>query len=112
MADLSTRRPLQTAAILIVILLVVALLATLAPPAMQRTVVEAMIKLTVVVGLFIFVGHSGVFSFGHVAFMAIGGYMSAILTLSPARKDTLLDLPGFIEQLQLPWPVAMVLVIV
>ena len=71
------------------------LVATLAPPAMQRTVTEALIKLIVVVGLFIFVGNSGVFSFGHVAFMAIGGYISAILTLSPARKDTLLDLPGW-----------------
>jgi branched-chain amino acid transport system permease protein len=104
-------RPLQTAAILIGVLLVVALVATQVPPAMQRTVVEAMIKLIVVVGLFIFVGNSGVFSFGHVAFMAVGGYMSAVLTLSPARKETLLDLPGTIEALQLPWPVAMAIVI-
>lgn len=104
-------RPLQTAAILIVVLLGVALVATLAPPAMQRTVVEAMIKLTVVVGLFVFVGNSGVFSFGHVAFMAVGGYMSAVLTLTPARKETLLDLPGFLEALQLPWPVAMIAVV-
>jgi branched-chain amino acid transport system permease protein len=112
MPDLSIRRPLQTAAIIIAILLAVVLVATLAPPAMQRTVTEALIKLTVVVGLFIFVGHSGVFSFGHVAFMAIGGYMSAILTLSPARKDTLLDLPGFIEAMHLPWPVALPLVLI
>ncbi len=103
-------RPLQTAAILIVILLGVTLAATIAPPAMQRTVVEAMIKLVVVVGLFIFVGHSGVFSFGHVAFMAIGGYMSAVLTLSPARKSVLLDLPAALEALQLPWPIAMLAV--
>lgn len=112
MTDHSALRPLQTAAILILILLGIALLATTAPPALQRTVIEAMIKLVVVVGLFIFVGHSGVFSFGHIAFMAIGGYMSAILTLAPARKDTLLDLPGVIEALQLPWPVAMLVVLV
>lgn len=104
-------RPLQTAAILLLLLLTVALIATAAPSAMQRTIVEAMIKLVVVVGLFIFVGNSGVFSFGHVAFMAIGGYMSAILTLSPARKSVLLDLPGSIEALQLPWPVALVIVV-
>jgi branched-chain amino acid transport system permease protein len=111
MAGNSMFRPLQTAAILILILLAVALIATATPPAMQRTIVEAMIKLVVVVGLFVFVGHSGVFSFGHVAFMAIGGYMSAILTLAPARKEVLLDLPGVIETLQLPWPVAMLVVI-
>lgn len=100
-------RPLQTAAILIAVLLAVTLAATLFPPALQRTVTEAMIKLAVVVGLFIFVGNSGVFSFGHVAFMAIGGYLSAILTLAPMRKATLLDLPPLLESLQLPWPVAM-----
>lgn len=110
MADTAIR-PLQTAAILIAILLVVALVATQAPPAMQRTVVEAMIKLVVVVGLFIFVGNSGVFSFGHVSFMAIGAYTSAVLTLPPVRKDTLLDLPGALEALQLPWPVAMLVVV-
>jgi branched-chain amino acid transport system permease protein len=111
MSNDTALRPLLTAAILILLLLAVALIATATPPAMQRTVVEAMIKLIVVVGLFIFVGNSGVFSFGHVAFMAIGGYMSAILTLSPARKSVLLDLPGSIEALQLPWPVALVIVV-
>lgn len=110
MVDDTAYRPLQTAAILILILLAATLLAGMAPPALQRTIIEAMIKLVVVVGLFIFVGHSGVFSFGHVAFMAIGGYMSAILTLSPARKSVLLDLPGALEALQLPWPAAMLLV--
>lgn len=104
-------RPLHTAAILIGTLLLIVLVATLFPPALQRTVTEAMIMLVVVAGLFIFVGNSGMFSFGHVAFMAIGGYMSALLTLAPARKHTLLSLPAAIESLQLPWPVAMVIVV-
>ena len=105
------RAKMQTAAILIGALLVTVLVATQFPPALQRTVTEALIMLVVVVGLFIFVGNSGVFSFGHVAFMAIGGYMSGLLTLAPARKDTLLDLPAAIEALQLPWPVAMLIVV-
>lgn len=104
-------RPLHTALLLIGALLAVVLLAQLFPPATQRIVIEAMVKLTVVVGLYIFVGNSGVFSFGHVAFMAIGGYMSAILTLSPERKATLLDLPAALEALQLPWPVAVPIVV-
>jgi branched-chain amino acid transport system permease protein len=94
-------RPLITACLLAIILLGVACLASFAAPAMQRTVVEALIKLTVVVGLFIFVGNSGVFSFGHISFMALGGYTSAILTLTPARKSVLLDLPLPLESLQL-----------
>ena len=87
------RNPLQTAALLIVVLLAVALVSTLAPPALQRTITEALVKLVVVIGLYIFVGNSGVFSFGHIAFMAIGGYASAILTIAPMKKAVALDLP-------------------
>ena len=37
-------------------------------------------------------------------FMALGGYISAILTIAPAKKAVLLDLPPFLEALQLAWP--------
>lgn len=100
--------PWQSAAFLLAIMVAVALVATLAPPALQRTVTEAFIKLTVVIGLYIFVGNSGVFSFGHVGFMAIGGYVSAILTILPAKKQVALDLPPFLETLQLPGLAALV----
>jgi branched-chain amino acid transport system permease protein len=100
-------RDWQSAALLLAIMITVALLATLAPPAMQRTVTEAFVKLVVVIGLYIFVGNSGVFSFGHVGFMAIGGYVSAILTILPAKKQVALDLPPFLETLQLPGLAAM-----
>ena len=105
-----TPRPLQTAVLLIGILLAATLVSMLVPPALQRTVTETLIKVVVVIGLYIFVGNSGIFSFGHVAFMSLGAYGSALLTLAPARKDALLDLPPWLESLQLPWPVAMILV--
>jgi branched-chain amino acid transport system permease protein len=101
----------QTPLLLIAILIVVALLGSLAAPAMQRTVTEALVKLTVVIGLYIFVGNSGVFSFGHIAFMALGGYISAILTILPAKKHVALKLPMFLEAAQLPGPVAMLIAI-
>jgi branched-chain amino acid transport system permease protein len=104
-------RSWQSAALLLAIMVVVALLATLAPPALQRTVTEAFIKLTVVIGLYVFVGNSGVFSFGHVGFMAIGGYVSAILTILPAKKQVALDLPVFLETLQLPALAALIVAI-
>src|SRR5262249_33613979 len=56
----------------------------------------------VVIGLYIFVGNSGVVSFGHISFMALGGYVSAILTMTPQKKHVLLQLPSFLESLQLP----------
>jgi branched-chain amino acid transport system permease protein len=96
------RNPLHTALLLALILLVVAAIANFFPPALQRTVTQAMIMLVVVIGLYNFCGNSGVFSFGHVAFMALGGYTSAILTILPGKKEVALDLPVWLEQIQLP----------
>ncbi len=42
-------------------------------------------------------GFLGLFSLGHPAFMTLGGYVSAILTMPAARKDLMLpDLPAFL----------------
>ena len=82
-----------TATVISVVLLLVVLAAGYTAPALQRTVIEALIDLVVVVGLYIFVGNSGVVSFGHVSFMAIGGYASAILTMTAQKKHVLLQLP-------------------
>lgn len=61
----------------------------------QRLVVAAMIQVVLVVGLFVFVGISGVLSFGHLAFAAVGGYACAIVTMDPALKELVLPtLPG------------------
>lgn len=109
MAETSTpvaHNPLRTALLLALILLVVAAMAGFFPPALQRTVTQAMIMLVVVTGLYTFCGNSGVFSFGHIAFMAIGGYASAILTILPGKKEVSLDLPLWLEQIQLPVSVA------
>jgi branched-chain amino acid transport system permease protein len=100
------RNPLRTALLLALILLAVAAIANFFPPALQRTATQAMIMVVVVTGLYTFCGNSGVFSFGHVAFMAIGGYTSAILTILPGKKEVALDLPLWLEQLQLPVSVA------
>jgi branched-chain amino acid transport system permease protein len=91
-----------TATAISVVLLLVVLAAGYTAPAFQRTVIESLIDLLVVVGLYIFIGNSGVVSFGHISFMAIGGYASAILTMTVQKKHVLLQLPGFLEHIQLP----------
>ena len=70
----------------------------------------SVINLIVVVGLYTFVGVSGVFSFGHAAFMAIGAYTSAILVIPPETKKFVLpDLPGFLASAHLdPLPATIV----
>ena len=78
----------------------------LGPDSLDRVVVGMVINLILVVGLYTFVGLSGVFSFGHAAFMAIGAYTAAILTIPPETKPFVLpDLPGFLGDLHLdPFP--------
>ena len=47
-------------------------------------------------------GFTGLFSLGHIGFMALGVYISAILTLSLEKKAVLLpDLPGWLAGLHL-----------
>jgi branched-chain amino acid transport system permease protein len=60
--------------------------------ALEQTVIEALIKIVAVVGLCIFIGNSGIMSFGHVAFMGIGAYAAAWQTCCPTLKPIIM--PG------------------
>jgi branched-chain amino acid transport system permease protein len=68
----------------------------------QRVVIGLAIDIILVVSLNLSNGFTGVFSLGHVGFMAIGAYTSAILTLPLHAKATNLpDLPGWLAGVQL-----------
>lgn len=63
----------------------------------ERITITFLINLILVMGLQSFVGNSGVMSFGHLSFMAIGAYTAAILTTPPEIKQlSLPDAPGFL----------------
>jgi branched-chain amino acid transport system permease protein len=88
---------------LLLIVLAVALAASFAPAVLQRRATLALINLVAVVGLYVFVGNSGVLAFGNVAFMAVGAYVSALLSIMPGAKAVFLpDLPQFLAQAELP----------
>jgi branched-chain amino acid transport system permease protein len=90
------------AAVLCSVLAVATLLGTLGGPRLDRATGIALIMVTVVVGVKLFVGDSGIFSFGHVAFMAIGAYTTAIVMMAPAQRAFQLpELPGFLARLEL-----------
>jgi branched-chain amino acid transport system permease protein len=55
-----------------------------------------------VIGLQVFSGNSGILSFGHAGFVALGAYASGILTMPSAMKGTVLpNLPGWIAGIEL-----------
>ncbi len=68
----------------------------------QRVATDAMIKLTIVVGIYMFAGNSGVLSFGHISFLGLGAYSAAWLTISPSIKASLMPgLPAWLIALEL-----------
>ena len=86
-------RTISTPVILAALLLVIALVAFLnASGPFNQTVIEIFIKVVLVVGLYVFIGNSGVMSFGHIGFTCLGAYMTAWLTIPPPMKK--MALPG------------------
>ncbi len=68
----------------------------------QRIVIGLCISIILVVSLNLSSGFTGVFSLGHIGFMAIGAYTAAILTLPLSLKLAYLpDLPAWLETTQL-----------
>jgi branched-chain amino acid transport system permease protein len=99
----------STPVVLCGLVAVVALIGSLGGGNWERTAVEALIAIVAVVGLHLFSGNTGIISFGHPLFAAIGAYASTVLTLPEGRKSfSLPALPGLLARQELPWVVAAV----
>ena len=68
------------------LLIIVALVSSFGDRVLERTVTEGLIRIVMVVALYLFVGNSGVLSFGHIGFTAIGAYAVAWQTCRPSLK--------------------------
>ena len=83
----------------------------------RHTVDEYVLSIINFVGIYIILsvslnmtnGFTGLFSLGHPGFMAIGGYVTAILTFPVARKAMFLELPQWLADLQLPFLPAVII---
>jgi branched-chain amino acid transport system permease protein len=76
----------STPVLLIALAVIATLLSSLGPGYIGQVALQAIVTGVMVVGLYIFVGNSGVLSFGHLAFAMIGGYAGALLTLPSIFK--------------------------
>jgi branched-chain amino acid transport system permease protein len=75
-----------------------------------RVATDFFIVAGLVVALQVFVGNSGIVSFGHVAFFGTGAYVAALVTIPPAIKAVALpELPGAIQDLEAGLALAVVL---
>ena len=111
---LEVRYSLKGIVLLVIPILVLTLTAHLFfSDSVQSILTGLFINLIAVLGLYMFIGTSGVPSFGHVAFMGIAAHLQALLTLSPTIKKMLLpDLPVWLARVQLDlWPAMLVTVL-
>lgn len=75
--------------------------------AREDLVTQMLINAIVVTGIGVYVGNTGVMSFGHVGFGAIAGYAFAVLAISPERKAQIIpDAPFGLADVSLPPAVA------
>ena len=87
---------------LMALTLVAFLVARAGPPSLMQAGSTMLINMVIVVGLYMFIGNSGLFSFGHTAFVAVGAYVTAILTIAPETKEALMpELPGLLQDVHM-----------
>jgi branched-chain amino acid transport system permease protein len=88
----SRLRSVQSLVASIALLLVVALIGSGATAATQQDFITALISATIVYGLYVFIGNSGVISFGQISFVAIGAFSAGLFTIPTQPKHFVL--PG------------------
>ncbi len=97
----------RTRVIFLLVLLLGAGLVTLARLTLDNYLLAIInfigIYIILAVSLNITNGFAGLFSLGHPGFMAIGGYVTAILTFPVSRKTMFLELPAWLSDLTLPF---------
>ncbi len=99
----SSRQHFTAAALAIIVLAVAGVVvAGLFGAAAERVLTVFFISLIAVTGIGVYSGNSGILSFGHVAFMGIGAYVSGLLTLPAGLKmATLRGLPDWLAATEL-----------
>lgn len=77
-------------AVPLALVLATAALGSQLSPVRQLEFDDALVNVAIVVALYVFIGNSGVLSFGHVSFVAVGAYLSGILSLGAEQKNFVL----------------------
>jgi branched-chain amino acid transport system permease protein len=66
------------------------LLGTLASISTQTYFIDTLVKVSIVVALYVFIGNSGVLSFGHISFVALGAWTAGVLSVPTSEKPAIM----------------------
>jgi branched-chain amino acid transport system permease protein len=72
------------------VVVVAALLGALVSTSNQAYVTDALVKVAIVVALYVFIGNSGVLSFGHISFVALGAWAAGVLSVPVSEKPAIM----------------------
>ncbi|TML18259.1 MAG: branched-chain amino acid ABC transporter permease [Actinobacteria bacterium] len=67
-----------------------ALLGTLVSRSTETYFINALVNVAIVVALYLFIGNSGVLSFGHVSFVALGAWTAGVLSVPVSEKPAIM----------------------
>ncbi|HEY7422589.1 MAG TPA: branched-chain amino acid ABC transporter permease [Gaiellaceae bacterium] len=76
----------------LLLVLATALLGLAVSSYLQAYFLDTLIKVAIVVGLYVFIGNSGVISFGQISFVALGVWTAGVLTMPQSLKRV--EMPG------------------
>ncbi len=74
------------------LLIIVAIVDSTGDIILAQTLVEGLVRIVIVVAIYMFVGNSGIISFGHIGFVLIGAYATAWQTCCPYTRE--MFMPG------------------
>src|SRR6266511_5111709 len=75
-----------------------ALVGTIVSTSTETYVINALVNVAIVVALYVFIGNSGVLSFGHISFVAVGAWAAGVLTVPIDEKPAIMpSLAGFLS---------------
>ena len=72
------------------LVIVVALVGTVVSASNASYFIDALVKVAIVVALYLFIGNSGVLSFGHISFVALGAWTAGVLSVPVSEKPAIM----------------------
>ncbi|MFL5946082.1 MAG: branched-chain amino acid ABC transporter permease [Gaiellaceae bacterium] len=82
----------------VLLVVLVALFGTTVSTSTETYVITTLVNVAIVVALYVFIGNSGVVSFGHISFVAVGAWTAGVISMPESEKPAIMpDLFGFLR---------------
>ena len=79
------------------LLIIVAIVDASGDIILAQTLIEGLVRIVIVAALYLFIGNSGIISFGHIGFVMVGAYATAWQTCCPYTREMFMPgLPSYL----------------